>query len=291
MLRRIRAALRSDRGEASAVSVVLGTLLFLTASTGAVAVVGNIMAATAVTRQNAIIESALKQQLQDFQSSSWDTVETTGGPETVSTTYGGLTFPITTRQAAYVNPTIYIMQVAAPMATANGRPTVNCAPAVSTNVPGCLRLSAVRMASPQEEADYALDGSIMHAVAGLAVGPKTVDTTQKALNIITVTPASVLSSDPVRIMTVWNGAGAPTTVKYGFYCGTSATPVAQYTATSQTYNGTTSLIMELKPATLNSISGCTTANVGLSAGSAAVPAASIGDVAWWRVLPTKGAPE
>ncbi|WIE80849.1 hypothetical protein [Curtobacterium sp. MCSS17_016] len=293
MLQRIRAALRSDRGEASAVSIVLGTLLFLTASTGSVAVVGNIMAATAVTRQNAIIESALKDRVQQFLSQGAEATRTSSQPVTETVTYQGVTFPLTWSKGIYNPPYAYEYDLAAPMATAGGAARADCTAAVGRTVPGCLSLSATRIDAPQDDAQDAggSDPSNVQAFPGLAVGPTTVNTSQKVLNIVTVTPSNVLSSDPARIQVIWKSATAPSAVRYGFYCGTSVTPQALLTPTTQTYNGQVSLILELTPASLKSVSGCTTATIGLSSGGAAVPVDSVGAVSWWRILPVSGGPE
>jgi hypothetical protein len=293
MLQRIRAALRSDRGEASAISIVLGTLLFLVASGGTVAVVGNVMAATAVSRQNAIIESALKDRVQQFLSQSAGAADTSTPTATETVTYQGLTFPLTSSQGYWNQPLAMEYVVAAPMATVGGAPRAVCTAAVSKSVPGCLSLSGTRIYSPQDSVTEDVPGrpSNVAAFPGLADGPMTINTTQKALNVVSVTPASVVSDDPVRIQVVWKSTAAASAVRYGFYCGSNTTPQATLTPTTQTYNGQTSLILELVPSSLKAVSGCTTATVGLSSGGAGVPVAGVGDVFWWRTLPVAGAPE
>ncbi|MGW8431199.1 hypothetical protein ACWGJ9_08745 [Curtobacterium citreum] len=292
MLRQIRAALRSDSGEASAISIVIGTLLFLTASAGSVAILGNIMAATAVTRQNSIIEGALQQQLQDFESSSFEVARQTFSPTTTTVRFGGRDVPVTMSQTATTAPAETTRRVAAPMATVGGATPADCSTATTSAVAGCMSFFATRSPSPQDAADPTPAGAnTLQAFPGLSLGPKTVNTSQNALTIINVNPSKVLTTDPVRIQASVPSSLVPNTVSYGFFCGSSTTPVAQYVATGQTYLSDTALILELNPSTLKSVSGCTSATVGLWSGSSAVAATSISNIYWWRILPVKGASE
>jgi hypothetical protein len=292
MLRRIRAALRGERGEASAVSIVLGTLLFLTASAGSVAVVGNIMAATAVTRQNSIIESALQQQLQDFESSSFEASTQTYGPTTSTVQYGGLSIPVTTWQYAFSTPSVFIHRVTAPMATVGGKSPASCATQTITPPAGCMSFFATRTPTPQDDTGaYAAGLSTLRAFPGITVGSKTVNAAQNALTILNIDPLKVLTADPVRVqVALGSGAPAANSINYGFFCGTSATPVATFVGTSQTYLTDKSVILELNPSTLKSVAGCTSATVGLWTSSAVAPSA-VGNIYWWRILPVKGASE
>ena len=283
MLRRIIAALRNDRGEASAVSIILGTLLFVTASTGAVAVIGNVMASTAATRQNAIIEDALQDQIQTFQTTPWQKVKASvSAPTTSNATFNGVTFRMTSATVASSAPAAVTLRVAAPMVTAGSAAPADCSNAVVTQVAGCLSVSATRLPSVQEAA-------LSAGVPGVVAGPVTVNSTQKALDFLTVTPAGVTFSDAMRVQAQWTDATvSPTALRYGFFCGADATPQATFTPTTMSYGGKTYLIMQLTPWSLRSVSGCTSATVGLWTSGGAATSSSLGAASYWRLLNVTG---
>jgi len=280
MLRRIVAALRGDRGEASAVSVIIGTLLFLASSAGVVAVIGPTLSTTGATRQSAIIESALQARVQTFQTTPWMGLAAAAAA-TSTTTSNGVTFPLTSAVTVTANPTVYTLRVAAPAVTSNTS-VPNCSTAVTTVVPGCLSLSSVRIASIQEQ-------QLLTAVPGFTTGPNTVNAAQHALDIITVNPATVTFTDPARIQVLWNSTtDSPYSVNYGFFCGANTAPQATFTANTMITGTTVSLILQLTPFSLQSVGGCTSATIGLWTSGAAVPVADATVTGYWRVTSATG---
>lgn len=281
MLRRIIRSLRNDRGEASAVSIVLGTLLFLASSAGVVSVIGPAIATTGSTRQTAIIESYLEGRVQTFQSTPWMALAAAAS-STASTTSQGVTFSLTSSVTVSANPTTYTLRVAAPTATTSGTPAV-CSGALTSNAPGCLMLSSVRIATIQEQA-------LSSGMTGLAAGPDTVNATQHALDILTVTPANVIDNRPVRVQAKWlSGTNGGNSVQYGFFCGANSTPQTTSSATIITDSSGTSIIMELTPSSLRPVGGCTTATLGLfysTSTSVAVTDTTL--TGFWPIIPVTG---
>ena len=161
MLNRVRRRLVDDRGE-GALSVLLGSVLFLLAAGGVAGFVVMGLGATALAQSNELRTSALQQQVQAWEKTAWsDIVEMPATREELEV--DGRTYEVF-RKVEF-NPTIngYAMTIASPRSKAPGSQETNCAEALAAKVDGCISLSGYITATADEVAPETPEGIVISA--------------------------------------------------------------------------------------------------------------------------------
>lgn len=161
MLNRVRRRLVDDRGE-GALSVLIGSVLFMLAAGGVAGFIVMGLGATALAQSNELRTSALQQQVQEWEKTAWsDIVELPAAVEELEV--DGRVYEV--YRKVEFNPTIngYAMTIATPRAQAPGDQEADCADALTAKVDGCISLSGYITATADEVAPRTPDGITISA--------------------------------------------------------------------------------------------------------------------------------
>lgn len=150
-MRRLLQNLRSDRGDASPVALVVGSILTVVASVVIAGAITAMLAGSTLAQSNTDLTTRLEQEITTFEKTPYNKL-TDEAPSQFDVEVGGRTVPVT--REVFFDPAVngFTLRLTAPRAVIATRPIETCGTlnAAGETPKGCMSLSATVVGTPQD---------------------------------------------------------------------------------------------------------------------------------------------